>query len=738
LKEPLHIRPYLVKAVLLLWPFLLNAQSYNVDSLERVLQEDTISVKHALKVYKQLFLATAFVDSSAALKHIDEAIVYAESLGYDEGVLTATIWLSQAQATYGEYKQAKDTLLWVIRTSAEKEMLNVEAQALNYLGMMYDFQGKPEKSIVCYEDYMQKSLELGDSIGYSRALSNLGMAYGIQGDIPKSLSYHLKSLDLSRNIDYEFGTISAYIKLGLLYLDIDDPEKSLDYFKKASEYDLKSDYQISVKASMGEIFMHQGKYDMALTTLQESRQICEEINHIPYLSSVLLLLGDCYYLMGEHDQSMHVYREAYESNRGQGVWEQQAMLGIGKNAIQLQDLKEAENVLLQVAEETSGSDVNANNAECMRLLSELYEELDQPDKGLRYFKSYKRKQDSLNFDKRDKLISRIEVEAAYKQEKDSLAVMQRAQKVAYEAEIESRDATLRITVVGMVIVIILSIVILLFNQSNREKNAKLAIYNKAIRARNTEIHEKNKELKETNEHLERLNKSKTRFFSIISHDLRGPVANLISLNSLIKADVEERYGNDMDPEFIKMSDKLQMSASYVLNLLDTLMKWASMEEGNIPFHPELLNVKASLKENDEVFQLQAASKEISLNYELTEKAHIWADKNGLMTILRNLTSNALKFTPHGGTVNISCSVIDDQVEISIQDLGVGIAPENLPDLFEIGENKVNIGTEGEKGTGLGLNLVRDFVSMNSGQIDVQSELGRGTTFILRFKSHRIA
>lgn len=242
------------------------------------------------------------------------------------------------------------------------------------------------------------------------------------------------------------------------------------------------------------------------------------------------------------------------------------------------------------------------------------------------------------------------------------------------------------------------------------------------------IETQNHEIAKQRDHLEELNKTKNRFFSIISHDLRGPMNILIGFNTIIKDHISKNYNTKSDQRLDEINQYLTNSANQVLNLLDSLLKWAMKEEGVIPNNPEKLDLNECIIENIQMLELQADSKNITISFQAQNQEFVFADKNSLMTIIRNLSSNALKFTPENGVISFNVDSIEGLRVLSVTDTGVGIPKNKLATLFKIDEKKSTIGTQGEKGTGLGLNLVYDFVKMNKGKIEVESEIAKGTTF----------
>ena len=219
-------------------------------------------------------------------------------------------------------------------------------------------------------------------------------------------------------------------------------------------------------------------------------------------------------------------------------------------------------------------------------------------------------------------------------------------------------------------------------------------------------------------------KLKDRFFSIISHDLRGPVSSFHGITQVFKMYLEKGKYDQLKHTLTEV-DKASTNLS---RLLDNLLNWASQELSEIPYNPEIINVKSMIDELFEGFESAANAKHINLKNEVDGSIETWSDVNSTVTIFRNLIHNALKFTQEGGGIIVSAAKEEDQVKISVADSGVGMPPERVESLFVLSDKSSTYGTKGEKGVGLGLQLVNEFTKLNLGELTVESEVGVGTTF----------
>ena len=233
------------------------------------------------------------------------------------------------------------------------------------------------------------------------------------------------------------------------------------------------------------------------------------------------------------------------------------------------------------------------------------------------------------------------------------------------------------------------------------------------------------ELKEKNEQLRELNASKDKFFSIISHDLKNPFSILLGLAELLTLNAE-RYDREKIQTLVF---RLYASAQKLYALLENLLTWSKIQRGLMECMPVNLNLHKHVEENIELFNGQIEKKHITLLNTTPSDITAWADESMLNAVLRNLISNALKYTNNNGQVRIACRELDrDFWEVSISDSGVGIPKDMLPKLLRIDTQYTHVGTAGEEGSGLGLILCRELVEQNGGTLRVESEPGRGTTF----------
>jgi signal transduction histidine kinase len=283
-------------------------------------------------------------------------------------------------------------------------------------------------------------------------------------------------------------------------------------------------------------------------------------------------------------------------------------------------------------------------------------------------------------------------------------------RVLREQQIADERRTKNYLFVILGLILVLVFLILFQYLQKRRTNKQLQAINAQMEAQNME--------------LQNLNNTKDKFFSILGHDLKGPLNSLTSFSNLLI-----NYFDSLSKEEIQtLAKDLDKSIKNLFSLLNNLLEWARSQTGNIDFTPSTFDVASLLSENKELLTAQASVKQIQLLLEPCNGLMVNVHKQSINTVIRNLISNAIKFTPVGGAVKLSAKAENQMVRVTIADTGVGMSKAVMDKLFKLDAKYSTLGTAQEKGTGLGLILCKDFVEKNGGQIGVTSEEGKGTEF----------
>jgi signal transduction histidine kinase len=247
--------------------------------------------------------------------------------------------------------------------------------------------------------------------------------------------------------------------------------------------------------------------------------------------------------------------------------------------------------------------------------------------------------------------------------------------------------------------------------------------NNALKDQYALLKETNAQLVARENELKKLNNTKDKYFSIIAHDIKNPLSALMNLSHIII----EKFDTLTDDKIQEFNKMIHESANNLHTLLENLLYWARANTNKIKYNPENIKLKTVINNIFLINKLSAIQKNIQL-VDNTDNYEVYADLQMLTSIMRNLVSNAIKFTREGGKIEITGSNQGRTIDISIADNGVGMSEEDIDKLFRLDTHFSGRGTNNEAGTGLGLILVKEFVEKNQGKISVWSEPGKGSIF----------
>jgi signal transduction histidine kinase len=272
----------------------------------------------------------------------------------------------------------------------------------------------------------------------------------------------------------------------------------------------------------------------------------------------------------------------------------------------------------------------------------------------------------------------------------------------------------------------------LMDEVQRHEEEQSLLFDQIIESREiieANLYQKNgliEELTEKQNEIERINSEKDKFFSIIAHDLKSPLSGFLGLTRIMVDEIN----NISTEDILLFTSDMKDSASSLYELLENLLEWASIQNGRISFNLEICYLNYIINQNFSLLSEPARQKNISLIALVDENINFFADYSMLNTIFRNLISNAIKFTNNEGKIEIGVNteMINNNILIYVKDSGVGMSKEIIDKLFKLDSKITSLGTNNEKGTGLGLILCKEFIEKHGGEIWVESELGNGTTF----------
>jgi len=552
--------------------------------------------------------------------------------------------------------------------------------------------------------YAKKALELSTELNYKNgiagALSSLGVVSMYDNNSENAIINIKKAIDIYKELNDSTSLIRTTINLGAVYYNNEDFEKSIQMYKSilnTSDKYLNDLGRSILYNNIALNYIAVNKPEEALEMLELSLSIKNELNDIRGIATCYSNLGIVYSNIDSIDIAKQYYIKAKKLHE-----DVDNKLGIVHCDMDLANLYIKENKPQKAIETiTNAIDlVESNNflfmlSEVYNVLSRAYEKEGDFKRALELYQKSTHYKDTVNnrdsYKEVDVLKANYEIEEQVRKEK--------------EIEIEkSKQLFIRNLIIAILIfVIILSIVLY-----NRYK------------------------LKIKSEHkLQVLNSEKDKFFSIISHDLRGPFTAFLSLSEVIANSFEDLTRT----ELYSYAKKINDSAIRINYLLENLLEWSVSQTKIREYIFTKVDLKKTVNRSIELLNYNADKKGITITNNIDDGIFVNGDVNSIKTIFRNILNNAIKFTNTGGSIEINAEDIGDFFKIGISDTGIGISEENLKKLFRIDVQFTTSGTDKEKGTGLGLILVKEFVEKNGGKITVESTENKGTTFYFTLKKY---
>lgn len=666
----------------------INANTH-VDSLQTALNNtsvDTIKVNILLELAKE----TQPDNKELFISYNEKAFQLSDSIAYYWGIAKSAFKLGEYFLEKEEYPNCLNYYLHAIDAYSKLNDDHGKALILSHLGILYYHLYDLPKSYEYYNQSYELSCKINDSTLISTNLTNLSILHYDLKNIEKSLENLLKALEIDKAKKNQEYIIKDKIDIGYVNIKLGNFKEALNYFREAkSEFNDKTGKleKVSIEICMGEAFLGLQQYDSVFFHLTQYDEYNIESTDNRLLISYYFILGKYFYQTNQFTKAIKTFNKGLTKNNQKALVNERIefLTELSKSYFSLEDCKMAYKTLSR-AKELSDS-LNLQEINKSILLTE--------------------RQKELNATQTDFLIKQKKRESEL-------------EKSTYKSKTATRNALVIIH-----ILILLIIVIVISNIKSKKNQASLKKQNLIIEDQKVRLEKNIKKLETREKELNELNTTKDKFFSIIAHDLKNPFNSLIGFSDLLLIESGLRESEDTLIEILQIINK---TAKQSHNLLENLLTWARSQSGQLKVSPQNIEIGHLFNENFNFLKEMAILKDISLTSKIDEKIVVYADADMVNTIIRNLVSNAIKFTNIGGEVCVTSCIKDNMAEFSVIDNGVGIPASDIDKLFAIGKKVHTQGTDKEQGTGLGLILCKEFVQRNNGEISVESKIGKGSTF----------
>jgi signal transduction histidine kinase len=584
----------------------------------------------------------------------------------------------------------------------------------NFIGYIYWIISDYDSAVYYFERALSIRNKLPNIAHRATTYNNLGTVYYNWSLYDKALDHYLRSLEYQKKEKNNSGIARCLSNIGLVYKETAQNEKAIEYYKESLPYAISSNQVQTIGYAyncLGTAFSVVNK-DSALFYLKKSLDVYQSGNDTVGLALANQGIGN-FYLDNNDPKNAKIYfvemlKMAQRENVPMRV--ARAYKGLGQAYLLENDLATAKEYFEKSILIGEKSSIKFILRDAFGSLSEIYERLGNSEKAFAALKQYNKYKQDIEDEGMQKRLLDLKNKSDYEKYQRNL------QTQKYENE--KQKIYLVVTITAVVLLMVVAVMLFRLNNRRRIVNLLLQEKNRLIEGQSKEINLKNVELLE-------LNEAKEKLFSIIAHDLRSPFNSLINLGTVLKED----YDILSDEEKLDYITHLEETAIKTHELVENLLNLSASHTGRIDFNPERIDVHAIVEKIIKISRTQAAKKEITLRNMLTKDVIVVADQSMLEIIIRNLMNNAIKYCNNGGKVEISSFKEGTNLNIIIEDNGIGMDDATKVNIFNINVIRSTKGTNGEKGTGLGLGLCKEFVEKHGGNIWVDSQVGEGSKFV---------
>ncbi|MGB0521642.1 MAG: tetratricopeptide repeat-containing sensor histidine kinase [Flammeovirgaceae bacterium] len=626
-----------------------------------------------------LFIGTYLSPSYAAAHQLVDSLYY-HFLQEPEDEQRIHRMLNKVEELW-QSRKYRDAFELAVHAKQFAEELHYD-NGLNYadlhIGILHFWLGNYKESMRLSLKVLSFFEEQNDYLGIAEVYNLLAKVYAVQDGLELAINYQREALEIFEEYNDTLKISNCLNNIGVYHFELGHYEEAMRYYKRAQEIHTAVNdlHGLCITLSnFGEVYNRQKLPQRALPYFEEALALAKAIDDYLILAHANNEKGKAYTQLEEFDLA-----EEY--------------LSLGRKYALKAEIKREQLINYQYS-------------------AELFTKKKAFEKAMFWQTHYLQLKDSTYNETKSQQM--INLNIAYETEKKNQQIL--GLKMENELQ-EKMNQYNRLLLVVFVVAFLIALGGGIFWRkiSNERK-----LNNLQLLQQQQAIQQKNEQIQQQSDRLQELNEVKTRLFSIISHDIRSPLSQLQGVLALLDA-------AQLTEEESKVVFKtINENVGYVNGLTENLLFWAKCQMGGIQAKPLSFDVAECIEETRQLLNLQAQRKKILLENKFMGSAIVWADKDMISLVLRNLLSNAIKFTPNQGGVCIDLREDIHQITICIEDTGVGIDPERLPHLFsQVTES--TIGTANEKGTGLGLQVCREFVMANCGEIWVESTLGAGSIF----------
>ncbi len=624
-------------------------------------------------------------------------------------------------------------------------MEGAEAKSLKNMGVIYWYKGEYEHALDAYK----AAAEIFQKLGLQRNLSNcrLGIAtiYGMKGDYPAALDFFQAALKGLDTINDREIISSCYTNIGIVHKKLKNYELALQYYSLALRIASLIDDEYGIGQcllNMGVIRMEQKDFNTAKDYFIKALEINQKHNKGRSNGICLTNLGDLYHRQKQWDSAAYFYKRSIRFNQ---ETKNSKSLAIALNNMGRLFLDRAIERNQRGNHKTNldsslfflDSALNLSRhigvlsieIQAIKNFSLAYETQGKLTKALDYCKLTAMLRDSLFGIEKIKSAEQLEARYQFRNKMLEIETLKKDRLLAQNKINHQQVLIWSFAVIGFVILGLLVFIYWLLQEKNRA-NKKLHSSNKLISQTNEELKTQRDAIEKYAQELEEINATRDQLYSIIAHDLKGPFNALLGFSDILLTD----WNSTSEKERTEMIQMINKSAAENYSLLLNLLEWSRFQSGRVNVNKTDIDLDGFLNAIKAQLSPSAELKSVVLRFSADKYLRLKTDEAMLGTVLRNLISNAIKFTAQNGEVTVSVSQEKEKVLIKVKDSGVGMTEQQQKDLFAKDAIKSTSGTEGEAGTGLGLKICREFIEKLGGTLSLESKVDEGSCFSIRLNT----
>lgn len=700
------------------------ANTTKLDSINRVLLSNPTDTSK-VKLYFLLAREYRSNDARKALGYSLQARELSLKLNFTKGIIESNL----LAGTSYYYLQNLDSAFFYLKKAVSlAEKTNYKAlQSSSYsnLGVMYDAMGKVDSALVLFNKSLKIELGLGNKRAQLKRYNNIASIYSSMSNQPKALDYFLKSIELAGEVKDQKAIVMLLNNVGRSYQLMERWDKALEYYELCLRKSDKNHIGIkrTLFSNIGEIYFSQNNHIKALEYFKKVNSLnsygidtCKSVYGFSNLAQVYLKLN-------ENDSALIYAQRSLEFAESCDFVESQywSSLVMGKTYLAKGNLQLAEKAFLNSLARVPIEIINYNTSEALIKLSDLYRIKKDYKKALYYHRLYKNKQDSIFNDKRTREFARIGLEHDFENEKAILLAYQENEKILLEKEISYFRKSRNYLIIGVFIFSLLAYILYSFYKKEKEGRKIVSEKNRTISNQQQELANKAELLRESGVKIQDLSKFKESLAHMAVHDMKNPLNTIMGLS----------IGSPTE----KKMKIINRSSAQMFNFITNMLDIYKFEQANIVLDLHTHHFSELVDEAESQVELLLNEKNMTLIKDVNTELTGIFDGTIIIRVLVNLLINAIKYSEVGSSILMKSQLLvgDNYCEIlrlTIKDNGRGIGSDQLAQLFEPFNKNIPQKISKSASTGIGLNFCKMAIKWHKGQIEAESELGKGTSIII--------